>query len=538
LPAEPPTAGEHVGSGAVGAHPWGDPARRLVWARVLLALFPLLLYVGSLTNDFLVDDRIIVASNTRLAPGQSPWEIFRRPEQFADFTLPYYRPLTNLTYWVDAQLWGDHPLGFHTTNWLLHSAATLLVFEAATALGGHALGAWFAGLLFAAHPMHTESIDMVQGRTDLLAAALVLLGLVAALRATQAVTRRNAVAWGAGNLTAVIAALLTKEVAATWPLLLLGAWWAAGVPGRTPRSRWLWLLAAGGGALGGYLAVRLVVLGGIAPGGLLDLGPARIALVPITLATYLGWLLWPFAFSFVWTLPAPTGWADPRLWGSLALLLALAGLAAWLVRRHRLAAFALGWILVTLLPVANLIPIPGFSLAQRYLYLPSVGFCILVGLGLEWAWRAARHPVGSLCLGGALIGLLAVYSATIQLRTAQWVDPVHIAEQMVARAPTSFFAQSTLGLEYLRRGQAAEAIPALRRACGLEPGNPRAWNNLGVALARAGRLAEARTAYERAIGLAPEHTKAHENLGHVLRALGLHEQAEAAFRRARTLSGQ
>jgi hypothetical protein len=386
--------------------------------------------------------------------------------------------------------------------------------------------------------MHTESVDMVQGRTDLLAASLLLLGLVAALRFTQAGTRRKAAAWGAGHLTAVIAALLTKEVAVTWPLLLLGAWWAGSATERTSCVRWRWLLAAGGGLLCGYVLVRWSVLGGLAPGGLADVGPDRILLAPITIAAYLWWLVWPFAFSFVWTLAPPAGMEDPRLWGSLALLLLLAGLAAWLVRRHRLAAFALGWIFVTLLPVANLIPIPGFSLAQRYLYLPSVGFCILVGLGLEWAWRRARHPIGPFCLGGALIALLAVYSATIQLRTAQWVDPVSIAEQMAARAPTSFFAQSTLGLEYLRRGQATEAIPALRRACALEPANPRAWNNLGVALARAGRLVEARAAYERAIGLSPEHIKAHENLGHVLRALGLHKQAEASFQRARTLSGK
>jgi tetratricopeptide (TPR) repeat protein len=336
----------------------------------------------------------------------------------------------------------------------------------------------------------------------------------------------------------VAAALLSKEVAVTWPLLCLGACWAAAPTDRIARARWRGLLAAGAGLLGGYLVLRWVVLGGLAPGGLSAIGADRIALVPITAAAYLWWLVWPFAFSFVWTLASPSGWGDPGLWGSLALLGALAGLAAWLARRHRLAAFALCWIPITLLPVMNLVPIPGFSLAQRYLYLPSVGFCILLGLGLERAWRAARQPAALLALGGAVIGLFVAYAATVQLRTAQWEDPLAISEQMAARAPASFFAQSTLGLAYLQHGRVPEALLALGRACDLEPQNPRAWNNLGVALARARRLGEARAAYERAIALSPGHARAHENLGHVLRALGLHAQAEAAFQRARTLSGR
>ncbi len=75
-----------------------DPVRLVVWGRLLAILLPLLLYAGSLANDFLIDDETIVISNIRLAPGQSPLEVFRRPEQFADFTLPYYRPVTNLSY--------------------------------------------------------------------------------------------------------------------------------------------------------------------------------------------------------------------------------------------------------------------------------------------------------------------------------------------------------------------------------------------------------------------------------------------------------
>jgi hypothetical protein len=517
---------------------WTEPSRLAAWGRLAAVLLALLLYAGGLGNDFLIDDETIVTANIRLAPGQSPLQIFRRPEQFADFTLPYYRPLTNLTYWLDHRLWGLRPSSFHLGNWLLHGANTLLTFQVALAVTGRAVPAFLCAALFASHPIHTESVDMVQGRTDLLATLFALLGLLAFRRALHAASSGESALAGAGSLVAFAAALLSKETATTWPLLVAGLACLDPAASGAKRSRWI---ALGGGTclvLLAYLLLRWSILGQIAP---LDPGSfdaARVGLVAITLATYLRFLVWPFSFSFVRTIPVPESFWEPRVLGALLLaVLVLAGLAV-LLRRHRLAAVAASWTLIPLLPVLNLFPIPGFTVAERYLYLPSVGFCLLVALVLDSAMRSGRRVALRAASLVSLLALVGAFAASIQARSAEWDDPVRIYERMIAHAPTSFFVQGKLGLEYLAAGRIEEAVLALARARDLEPGSPVAWNNLGVALARRGRFPEARDAYRQAIALRPEYIKAHENLGNVLRAMGDGPGAEAAFARAQSLAAQ
>jgi hypothetical protein len=517
---------------------WSGPERLRTWGRFAAVLLALFVYAGALGNDFLVDDEIIVTANIRLAPGQGPLEIFRRPEQFADFTLPYYRPLTNLTYWMDSRLWGLRPGGFHCTNWLLHAANTLLTFEVVLALGGRPLLALLAALLFAGHPMHSESVVMVQGRTDLLATLLLLVSLLALFRSLSAPPGgRNALA-GCGCLAALAGALLSKETAFTWPVMAGAAVWALPAASRGPRRRWAGLLAGGLVVAAGVLVLRGTILGRLAPVDVPPFDATRLGLGAITLATYLGLLVWPFSFTFLHVLPVPQSLTEPRAAGALLLAAAVGTGLVLLGRRHRLAALGGLWTLIPLLPVLNLFPIPGFALAERYLYLPSVGFCLLAALAADGLARLANRNALRASGLAALAALLGAFALTIQARITEWADPLRAYESMAARAPASFFAQGKLGLEYQRAGRLPEAAAALQRARDLEPGNPVAWNNLGVALAALGRLAEARDAYRQAIRLRPEYVKAHENLAAVLAALGDRAGAEAAVSRARALGAR
>jgi hypothetical protein len=504
---------------------------------VLAILLPLLLFAGSLGNDFLVDDETIITANVRLAPGQTPLEIFRRPEQIADFTLPYYRPLTNLSYWVDARLWDLEPAGFHLTNWLLHAANTLLTFEFIRGLTGNPTVGLVATILFAAHPIHTESVDLVQGRTDLLATLLILVSLLALRRCLLARRTGQAAVAGVASLLGLMGALLAKEMAITWPILVAGLFWADPESARRRLGRGGLMLAGGIAVLAGYLTIRQMVLGEIIRGDLGGLATPRLGLVPISLATYARFLVWPFSFTFIREIPAPDAWTEPRVLGAGLLTVAiLVGLAV-LWRWNRLAAFGAGWTLVTMLPVLNLVRIPGgFVVAERYLYLPSVGFCLLVAVLFRealrtWPIRAVQVP---LVTGFAT--LLIAFVATIQVRTAEWQDPIGIYEAMAAQTPNSFFVQTNLGLEYLYHGRFANAVATLGRARDLEPTNPVAWNNLGVALEKSARVQEAREAFERAITLDPGYAKPYENLAKILAAQGDRTGADAASRRAQELS--
>ena len=494
---------------------------------LLLALFPAVLYVNSIGNGFLIDDEIIVDSNTRPLEAEGPLRIFVKGEKFQSLDLPYYRPLTNLSYYLDRRLWGTNASGFHLTNVLLHILNTLLVFALASSLiGGRAIPC-LAALFFAAHPIHTESVDLVQGRTDLLSGLFFLSSLLLFI---QRLKKGSSFFYGA-SLLAFFFALLSKEMAVTLPLILL----LYSSLFRQPGQKGPWLLSAPFFVvLGIYLLLRVWVLGvpSIPPANLMGFLSPRLLLLPRLFIMYLKLLIWPFPLTFLHSIPSPQGLSDPAFFFPLILLFLLAIGVALLARRSKEALFAASWIFVTLLPVSNLVPIRGFVLAERYLYIPSVGLSILAALG---AGRTMGSRIPSWGKGLVAVSIAAIFitfsSATVR-RNGEWSDQLAIYQGMVKASPDSFFAHNNLALEYLERGEVDEAIGHLKRALALDPNHAIAYNNLGVAYARKGLSEEAAEAYRLAIQIDPRYAEPYNNLGVLFEEMGRLHEAELQYRRA------
>jgi hypothetical protein len=148
------------------------------WPEAVLVAVTLLVYSGALQNGFVWDDDVLVVHNSEIR------SLAGVPGLFARDTLPgrelgdYYRPLQTLSYAVDYQLWGLDPFGFHLTSVLIHAAAALLLYRLAARLLGAREPALAAALLWAVHPVHTEAVTYVSGRSDPLAAALMLASLL------------------------------------------------------------------------------------------------------------------------------------------------------------------------------------------------------------------------------------------------------------------------------------------------------------------------------------------------------------------------
>lgn len=501
-------------------------------AALTVLLTAALVYVNGLENDFLMDDKFIAFSNTELPVGAGPFRIFLRGEKFQAGDLPYYRPLTNLTYYVDRRIWGANPAGFHLTNLLLHGGNSGLVFWLARSLTGGLGTPLLTGLLFAVHPVHTESVTMVQGRTDLLMTLFLLLSFWL-LRAADTGWARSRLAAGL-SLGAFFLALLAKEMAVTWPVLLAG--WCLLLPANGPdvaRRRWR-LLGLLGLVIGVYGALRLALVGlpHIDP-GLVGIRhhSVRLLLIPRTLLTYLRLMVWPVDLHFYYEFPVPRSAADP------AFLLPLVGLGAfllgvaWLVRRQPLAIFGAAWFLVGLLPVSNIIPIPGFVLAERYLYFPSIGF-LLAAAFLTHHLLAGMEARARRLSGAGVAAVLLLLAGFSVGRNDQWKDPLGVYEAMAASSPNSVFVRTNLALEYLDRGRVDDAIAQLERARALNPRYPPIYNDLGVAYARKGLAAEAEANYRRALALSPTYAEAHNNLGVLFEDRGQWAQAEAEYLQA------
>src|SRR4029077_6975427 len=208
-------------------------ARRVV--SLVVALVAAAAYAATLGYDLVWDDTLLIQQSWRLHHwAELPSLLVSQFWSEVGEASHYYRPLTTLTFFLDVQVWGLQPFGFHLTNVLAHVAVTLAVLAVARRVTGGELAAVISALAFALQPLHAESVSFVSGRTDVLAALFCLLALLAYDRGRD----QPRWSWTACSLGAYLLALLAKEVAITLPAVL--ALWDWRVRGdlRDRRAAW------------------------------------------------------------------------------------------------------------------------------------------------------------------------------------------------------------------------------------------------------------------------------------------------------------
>jgi hypothetical protein len=452
----------------------GSSACREAWLRAGLVLVAgALLYGNTLANELVWDDRLTAA-----AAADDPLAALARP------TGSYYRPVVMPSFALDAALWGSAPAGFHATNLVCHVAVAWLVGGLAAALGASPGTALASALVFAAHPVQTEAVAYVSGRTDLLCALFVLLGLLAWRRSVRA-TDRFAVACAA----AFAFALLSKEAAAAVPLVLLlpGAH-----PGPAPPRPVLPLLVA---------ALWWVAWLTAAPSGIaLDGVSARLPAVAIAALGHAWLLVWPADLHLERFVAVP-GWSvgtTLAAWSAMG-----AGLLALLLLARRAPGGALLLALAALsyAPVSGIVPVyPAIAAralftAEHFLYLPLVGLVPLAVGAL-----ATRRPPGAPAL---LIALLLAWGLVVVDRNRDWRSEESIFRDTLRHDPPAARVWFNLGNRALADGRLDEAERLYEAALVREPNDGGTHLNLGVVHQRRGHLADAERHYRAAAASVP-----------------------------------
>jgi tetratricopeptide (TPR) repeat protein len=217
-------------------------------------------------------------------------------------------------------------------------------------------------------------------------------------------------------------------------------------------------------------------------------------------------------------------------------LLGLVALAflAWRLGIGRVGSAALAWLLLFLLPVSGIVPIGGAAIAERYLYLPSVGFVLVVSLFLD---RLDRPPAARIALVLAATTLLGAFAWISVDRSRVWRDEISLFSDLVRTTPELVSPHYNLGSAYLAKGRHAEAIEELEQAVRMLPEAWRYHTNLGLAYLGAGREVDALRAEQRAVEIDPGAHEAWDNLGLVLTVMGRWEAAIAACRRSIAIRG-
>ena len=384
-----------------------------------------------------------------------------------------FRPLTTATFRLNYALSRAHPRSYHLLNVALHALATYLFVLYARTVVPRRLrqGALLSGLMFALHPVHTEAVAGVVGRAEVLSAVFFFAALLSYHRHARLRTEESGSSDPNGNvvlskkvsadkaknnetaflgLTVAFAALamFSKEQGVT----VLGVCFAndllrrprsaAGLSGAKKRS--LAVLAASAAAL---LALRARAMGfspphfarADNPASAEDSALARALTFLFLPALNFGLLLCPARLSFDWSMdavPVVRSLADPRNLATLAFYAALAAAFAkrvWpLLRRPgaggsrsgRLAAACLSLLALPFLPASNLFFYVGFVVAERVLYIPSAGFCLLSGCGAALALSRAGKRKPALRAAVAALLLCALLGCGLRTvgRNRDWAD--------------------------------------------------------------------------------------------------------------------
>ena len=443
----------------VATRPSQDWRRHALLLGVLM-LATLIAYSSSFSSGFIFDNRILLQDPRILsATSENLRLIFTRDYWYSLTATGLYRPFATLTYLCNYAVFGNgpHPAGWHWVNLALHAANLALVYALGLLLLKQRVPALAMAALWALHPVLTESVTNIVGRTDLLAAFGVLAGLLCHVCAADASGRRRW-AWLAGLAVAAAIGIFSKESAAVLPAVMVvydlafrRSSFRSLVPG------YLALLAP----FSIYFYARSQVLAGLPPmhisftdNPLAGAGfwTARLTAVKI-IGKYLWLLLWPFRLSCDYSyaqIPLFDGtvhsWEDWK--GVLGLLacVAAAGAAIYAWRRRPLVSFLIAFFFITLAPTANVAILIGAIMAERFLYLPSIGFagCLVMAISAacdRWGRNLAPRGWPSARLAATAFAVISIVFATRTFaRNLDWHDDLSLWTSAVETSPASYKA--------------------------------------------------------------------------------------------------
>jgi Tfp pilus assembly protein PilF len=566
-PKRRPTVDRGAGAGA-GAGPGSGRVRDLLFALAPVAI-SLVFYWNSLRNGFVMDDVPLILEDPRL----------RDLGRFFDLE----RGERILRYWsfhLDHALHGMDPGGYHLTNVLLHGLAGVVLFFYARNLFRHAGGipgtdpapgagaappgrgagaaprgrgaaavgppsgwpellALAASLLFIAHPMQTESVDGVANRKESLSLLFLLLALHRSLVPKRTLARSLEVAvYFTLSLLSKEPAIVFLPLAAAQDLVLR----------RRAFRDWLRedlrFYAAPILVAGGFLWLRQYGLrGALVPPegrptifdlmnpGAFGLSPAERILTAFRVhLEYLRLLVWPLDPIVERELGPVRGIANPVGWISLGSLVALLALAWRMRRRVPLAAFGLLWLLVTPVPTLNYVPLNQIF-AERYLYLPMVGFAVLLALALDRLARAAGRR-RSLVLATATALLVALWFPVVHARNHDWKSVetlLEVTRRDNPRSPKTLYFHAML----LRsRGRIPDARADAEGAAALFPQSAKVWHLVADLRSAEGDTAGALEAYATAVARGARFATLRNDYGVLLLRSGRWEEGVQQLRGA------
>lgn len=531
----------------------------------------LAVFGGSLANGFVADDVIQILQNPFIHNPQSWRRIFTGSVwSFTGLSGDYYRPLQDFSWWFLYRLDGANYALFHLFQLLLFAATVAVVYRLGIELLQNDLAAFVGALLWVLHPQHVEPVVWISALGDVGVGLFYTLSFWLFLRAQK----RDAGRWAVHLLAALcfFTALLFKEMALSFPLILLAYWFFfTPQPPRLKRAAQFVPYALG---LGAYLVIRHAAVGSLT----LSTKPWDLSRKVLLGAVGLfgrntQLFFWPVHLNAVRTFDLGASLRSPWPWAMILAVLA----ALWLRKSHPKIGFLVLWWPLALAPCLDYRQLSWPLVSDRFTYLPSVGLCLLIAY-LAAVWLPAKVS-GAVALRYAFpaLGLVAFLWGFESVRAVpRWRDNRTLTAYSARHAPDSplvhmeeawkrqyrtgdlegaaqeyrlalrlneqsfrpifnlrYKADIGLGNIALAKGQRQAAIDYFRKAIALWPQTTAAYHSLGAVYFSGGDYTQAAKTFQSAVNLDPQDLIAHFYLGTCLLKLGKNQEAAAQFYAAR-----
>lgn len=497
---------------------------------LVLVLITLLVYGQVRVFDFIIwDDPLYVTANIHIQTGFH-WESIHWA--FTTYHGALWHPLTWLSHILDYRLYGPSPAGHHLTNVFWHLLNALLLLRILQSMTGEIWPSFLVALLFAVHPLRAESVAWVTERKDVMSTFFWLLTTWFYLRYVRAPILKNyipvAVSLGMG--------LMAKPMLVTLPfaLMLFDFWPLKRV--RNYRS-WIPLLRE---KIPLFVLVLLSIVLALwaqhsattlIPSDLKPL-PLRIGTAIVSYAAYLYKTFWPAGLSVIYPYPDSL-----PLWklGAASTVLGACSWFAWRSRnRFPYALTGWLWFMGTLVPVIGIVQMGAVAMADRFTYIPSIGFFIIMAWGLKDF--LSMHPLYRRGLVFACACVVIVLSSLCYLQVQYWKDSITLFQHALNVREDNYIAHGCLGAAFIEQGNPEQAEKHLRRALEINPQYPEALNDLGTLLTSAGKYPEAVGHFSNALTLNPNYSEAHNNLALALTHLNRFPEAIDHYKTAISLN--
>jgi tetratricopeptide (TPR) repeat protein len=506
---------------------------RTCWRAALLFVAALAVYGNNWHAAFILDDVPRILKNQNIHALWPPWKPL----------LNTSRPAVQWSLALNYAMGGLDVVGYHLVNNLIHALTALVLFgvvrrtlrteRLGRTFGDAADGVGFAvALLWALHPLDTESVTYVIQRSESIAGLFAVLTLYCVIRGAMG---ERAIAWNFRAILSCALAVGSKPSAMVVPLLVLAYDWTflAATWSKLWHRRWRlyvglmasWLLVAvflsagkrewmgSAGVVSGSRAIPWLDYAKLQPGVILH---------------YLRLSVWPDRLCLLYSRPQPP--TGVLLWIQCGVMAVLLIVTAWLLVRKSAVGFLGAWFFVALAPTSSVIPLlhPVF---EHRMYLPLMAVVAVIvcavysafnklgGAGKARAWLC----VGTLALAGLALG------ATTMRRNMDYGTEVSIWRDTAEKAPANPDAQYGLGLALATAGQLEEAGAAYSEALRLKPDFAQVQYDWGLALMKAGWETEALAHFTAALGMDPRYAEAADGIGVVLYHQGKLEDAIQRF---------